>query len=1188
MINRVIEISLRNRFIVVVLYGALAAWGWWAVRATPIDAIPDLSDNQVIVFTDWPGHGPQEVEDQVTYPLTVNLQGLAGVRVVRSQSAFGFSMIYVVFEDDVDSYFARARVLERMSLIAKTLPAGVVPTLGPDATGVGHVFWYTVESPTLSLRELRTLQDWFIRYQLNAVPGVAEVASVGGAVQQYQIDVDPNRLRAFNVPLSAVVAAVRDSNVNVGGNVIESNGAWLIVRGVGLIASVDDIKRIAIGAANGVPIYVQQVADVHVGDAFRVASLVKGTREAVGGVVVARTGVNTKAVIDAVKARIAQLTPGLPPGVRIVPFYDRSSLIEQSVATLRHTLLEEIALVTLAHVVFLMHFRSILIVTLPLPIAVLLSFLGMYYAGITSNIMSLAGIAIAIGVLVDAGIVVTENAFRFVEQRGVDPRNRRLVRQTVLESTRLVGRPVFFSMAIILLAFVPVFALTGQEGKLFHPLAFTKTFAVLAATVMSVTLVPVLCSVLLGGRMHAEAANPLMRVLRRLYEPVLVAALDHRLVTVTLAGLLFVGALVTARGIGSEFMPPLNEGDLLFMPIADPSISLEENTRLAAQQDAILERFPEVEYAVAKVGRADTSTDPSPLNMTETIVHLKPRDRWRPGMTLDRLRAEMGRAVQLPGVSNVWTMPIINRIDMLTTGVRSEVGVKVFGTDIGVLEETARHVADVLRGVPGASNVYPEQVSSGQYLNIEIDRSAAARYGIAVGEIQQVIETAIGETVLTTAIEGRRRFPVRVRYSPAHRADAASLAEVLVSTPHGAQVPLRELAHIEHARGPAMISSENGLLLATVLLNVQGRDVGGFVEEGRERVAREVAMPAGYYVAWSGGWENQAHARQRLTVVLPFVLLVVFVLLYFTYRSLSEAAHVLLAVPFALTGGVYLLRLLGYNFSVAVWVGFIALFGTAVQTAVVMVIYLEEAVARKRRETGGVLTRPALREAVIEGALLRLRPKVMTVSTVVAGLLPIMWSTRVGAEVMKPLATPVLGGMVSSLLHVLVVTPVIFFWLQERRLGLQAEPRHNWRAAILSTGAVIVIAASAAGVWRYAGNGSRELPAEAGTVFQQIKAGNLRLELRSPAGTLRQGRNVFTIDFRSADGALVDVGKVGATANMRMPGMVMSGGLEVHRTPVAGRYEVTAEFGMAGAWPVSLEWDGPAGHGSVDFEGTVQ
>src|SRR5437773_1405242 len=523
MINRLIELSLRNRFIVVALYLGLGGWGWWALGATPIDAIPDLSDNKVIVFTDWAGHSPQEVEDQVTYPLTVNLQGLAGVRVVRSQSAFGFSMIYVVFEDRIDLYFARARVLERMSLVAKTLPANVTPTLGPDATGVGHVFWYTVESPTLSLRDLRTLQDWFIRYQLNAVPGVAEVASVGGYVQQYQIDVDPNRLRTYNLPLSVVVAAVRDSNLNVGGNVLESNGAWLIVRGVGLIASVDDVKRIVVGASNGVPIYTEQIADVHVGDAFRVASLVKGTKEAVGGVVVARFGVNTKGVIDAVKARIAQLTPGLPPGVKIVPFYDRSALIDQSVDTLRHALLEEIALVTLAHVIFLMHFRSILIVTLPLPLAVLLSFLGMHYAGMSSNIMSLAGIAIAIGVLVDAGIVVTENAFRHVEQRGVDPRDRQRVWQTVLESTRLVGRPVVFSMAIIVLAFIPVFALTGQEGKLFHPLAYTKTFAVLAATVVSVTLVPVLCSLLLAGKFHKEDDNPVMRGLQRLYRPALEA-----------------------------------------------------------------------------------------------------------------------------------------------------------------------------------------------------------------------------------------------------------------------------------------------------------------------------------------------------------------------------------------------------------------------------------------------------------------------------------------------------------------------------------------------------------------------------------------------------------------------------------------------------------------------------------------
>src|SRR5215217_2713993 len=1143
MINRLIDVALKNRFMVVVLYLGLAGWGWWALTSTPIDAIPDLSDNQVIVFTDWPGHSPQEVEDQVTYPLTTNLQGLAGVRVVRSQSAFGFSMNYVVFEDNVELYFARTRVLERMSLIAKSLPMGVTPTLGPDATGVGHVFWYTVESPSHSLRELRTLQDWFIRYQLNAVPGVAEVASVGGHVQQYQVDVDPNRLRTYNLPLSAVVSAVRASNLNVGGNVLESNGAWLIVRGVGLIASVDDINRIVVGGSNGVPIYVGQVANVQIGDAFRVSSLVKGTQEAVGGVVVARTGVNTKIVIDAVKARVAQIAPGLPPGVTIVPFYDRSELIEQ------------IALVTLAHVIFLMHFRSVLIVTLPLPLAVLMSFLGMYYAGISSNIMSLAGIAIAIGVLVDAGIVVTENAFRFVEQRRIDPRDRTLVWQTVLESTRLVGRPVFFSMAIILLAFIPVFALTGQEGKLFHPLAFTKTFAVLAATVMSVTLVPVLCTLLLGGKFHPEEANPVMRGLRAVYRPVLQSALAHRALTITAAAVLFVGALVLARGIGSEFMPPLNEGDLMFMPIADPSISLEENTKIAARQNAALMKFPEVASVVAKVARADTSTDPAPLNMTETIVHLKPKRAWRPEMTLDRLRAEMGRAVQLPGVSNIWTMPIINRIDMLTTGIRSEVGVKIFGTDLTELEGLARKVADTVRRVPGASNVYPEQVTSGQYLNIEVDRGAAARYGIGVGHIQQVIETAVGETTLTTTIEGRQRFPVRVRYAPEYRADPQALGQVLVASSNGAQIPLSQVARIEHARGPAMISSENGLLLATVLLNVQGRDVGGFVEEARTTVARDVALPAGYYIGWSGRWENQERARARLQLVLPIVLLVIFVLLYFTYHSAIEALHVLMAVPFALTGGVYLLWLLGYNFSVAVWVGFIALFGTAVQTGVVMVIYLDEAVERKRLALGGTLTRAALRDAVVEGALLRLRPKVMTVSTVIAGLLPIMWSTRVGSEVMKPLATPVLGGMMSSLLHVLVVTPVIFFWLHERRLGLHHEPlpRPAGRTAVpwkpvIAAGAVVIAAALAIVLWRFERESHRGNEAAAGQVVQQVNAGSVQISLRSPTGTLHQGRNVFTIEFRSADGRLVDAGSVRASGNMPMPGMVMSSGLRVQRT----------------------------------------
>ena len=1197
MVNRLLELSLKNRGLVIAAYLALAAWGWWALRSTPIDAIPDLSDNQVIVFTDWPGHSPPEVEDQVTYPLTTTLQGLAGVRVVRSQSAFGFSMVYVVFEDDVDVYFARSRVLERLSLVTDALPDGVRPTLGPDATGVGHVFWYTVESDRHSLRDLRTLQDWFIRYQLGAVPGVAEVASVGGFVQQYQIDVDPNRLRGYGLPLSAVVTAVRESNLNVGGNVLESSGAWLMVRGVGLIESATDIEQVVVAEAQGVPVTVGQIADVRIGDAFRVASLVKGETEAVGGVIVARTGVNTRAVIDGVKARLAQIEPGLPPGVRIVPFYDRSELIDQVVGTLRTALIEEILLVTLAHVIFLMHLRSILIVTLPLPLAVLAAFLGMYYAGVTSNVMSLAGIAIAIGVLVDAGIVVTENAFRSIEQRRIDPADRQRVRETVLESTRLVGRPVFFSMAIIMLAFVPVFALTGQEGKLFHPLAFTKTLAVLAATLIAVTLVPVLCTFLLGGRMHTEEANPVMRGLGRLYRPVLGWALAHRALTIGAAGLLLAGALVAGRGIGREFMPALNEGDLLFMPIADPSVSLEENTRIAARQNAALLAFPEVARVVAKVGRADTSTDPSPLNMTETIVHLRPRDEWRPGMSIDRLRGEMSAAVQLPGVANIWTMPIINRIDMLTTGIRSEVGVKVFGPDLDGIETLARRIAEVLRSVPGATNVYAEPITSGQYVNVEIDRAAAARYGLSVAAVQEVVATAVGETTLTSTIEGRRRFPVRVRYAPEHRARPESLADVLVVTPSGTQVPLGQVARIEHARGPAMMTSENGLLVATVLLNVQGRDVGGFVDASRTAVAAAVPLPAGYYVGWSGRWENQARARQRLQIVLPIVLVVIFVLLYLTYGSALEAAHVLLTVPFALTGGLYLLWILGYNFSVAVWVGFIALFGTAVQTGVIMVIYLDEAVERKRRGAGGTLTRADLRDAVMEGALLRLRPKVMTVATVVASLLPIMWSTAVGAEVMKPLATPVIGGMVSSLLHVLVVTPVIFFWIHERRLGLQHEPLPAFRgaapfgrrAAIVAL-AVLVLGAGAALIWRAAQESARPSGDTAQTdVVHTVRAGDLDLVLRSPAGVLRQGRNAFTMEFRRAGSdVLVDVGAVRAAASMTMPGMAMSGGVQVQPTAIAGRYAGTAEFAMAGSWQFSVEWDGPAGRGAAEFEGSVQ
>ncbi|MDQ5835426.1 MAG: CusA/CzcA family heavy metal efflux RND transporter [Acidobacteriota bacterium] len=1033
MIRRLIEISLRNRALVVAIYLALAAWGYYALLATPVDAIPDLSDNQVIVFTDWPGRSPQEVEDQVTYPLVTNLQGLPGVRVVRASSAFSFSMINVIFEDNVELYWARTRVLERLNLISSQLPSGVTPTLGPDATGVGQVFWYTVESDRISLRDLRTLQDWFVRYQLNSVPGVAEVASVGGYVQQYQVDVDPNRLRAYNLPLSSVVEAVGRSNTNVGGNVVEQAGQWAVVRGIGLIESVADVENIVIGAQNGTPIYVKQVATVKLGEAFRTGALDKNGREAVGGVVIARQGSNTLDVIEGVKRRLEEMKPGLPEGVSIVPFYDRTQLINRATHTLKRALIEELLLVTLAHIIFLAHFRSILIVTIPLPLAVLISFLFMHYVGISSNLMSLSGIAIAIGVLVDAGIVVTENAFRFMEQRGVDPKDRKRVWETVLDSTRLVGRPVFFSMAIIILAFVPVFALTGQEGKLFHPLAFTKTFAMIGATVIAITLVPVLCTLLLGGRLHSERANPVMRFLQAIYRPVLGSALSHRLLTVALAALLFAAAVFLAAGVGKEFMPPLNEGDLMFMPVTDPAISIDEALRITSRQDEILKSYPEVEWAVGKAGRAETSTDPSPVNMTETIVHLKPQEQWRAGLTRERIVSELDSQLRMPGVTNIWTQPIINRIEMLSTGIRSQVGVKIFGNDLGTLEELSRRVADVVRTVPGAADVYPEQIGGSPYVDIRVNRQAAARYGIDVGLIQDAIEKGIGETNLSVTIEGRRRFPVRVRYAPEFRRGPEAIAQLPITSPSGVPVPLGQLASINTVEGPTMISSENGLLRGTVLLNVRGRDVGGFVEEAKQAVNRQVPLPAGFYVQWSGQYENQQRARDRLLIVVPVVLVIIFGLLYMTYGSAIEAAHVLLAVPFALTGGVYLLWLMKFNFSVAVWVGFIALFGTAVQTGVVMVIYLEEAVERKRRELGE-LTRAALKEAVTEGALLRLRPKVMTVSTVVAGLLPIMWSTSAGSEVMKPLATPVLGGMVSSLLHVLVVTPVIFFWLQERRL----------------------------------------------------------------------------------------------------------------------------------------------------------
>ena len=1038
MIDWLIEWSLKNRVIVLAAYLGLAVAGYYALVNTPIDAIPDLSDNQVIVFTDWAGRSPKEVEDQITYPLVTNLQGLPGVRTVRASSAFSFSMVNVIFEDDVELYWARTRILERLNLVAAQLPEGVTPTLGPDASGLGQVYWYTLESDTMSLRDLRTVQDWFVRYQLNSTEGIAEVATVGGYVQQYQVDIDPNKLRAYNIPLSMVIEAVEGSNNNVGGNVVEQAGEWAVVRGIGLVESVADVENIVVSSQNGTPVYVKNLGEVKLGNAFRTGSLDKNGKEAVGGVVIMRYGVSALVAIENVKKKIAEIKPGLPPGVELVPFYDRTDLINRTADTLKEALIEELILVTLVNLIFLAHFRSIFIVTIPLPLAALTSFLFMYFFGITSNIMSLAGIAIAVSDLVDAGIVVTENAYRAIEKEGVDLNDKKRVWEIVKDATKMVGRPIFSSMAIIVIAFVPVFALTGQEGKLFHPLAYTKSFAMIAAAFMAVTLVPVLCGFLLGGKLRPEEANPIMRFLRGVYKPLLTLALRNRLATVLIALVFFSGAMLVTTQIGSEFMPPLNEGDLMYMPVTDPGISLDEATRILSRQDEILKSFPEVEWAVGKAGRAETSTDPSPINMNETIVHLKPEDEWRAGMTREKLIAEFDAALRMPGVTNIWTQPIINRIEMLATGIRSQVGIKIFGNDLDTLEKTAREVAAIVRQVPGAADVYPEQIGGAPYIDIDINRQAAARYGVDVSTIQDIVEKGIGETNLSTTIEGRQRFPIRVRYAPEFRSSPDAIARIPVTSPSGESIPLSLVADIRTVEGPSMIQSENGLLRATVLLNVRGRDIGSFVDEANTALLDRAQMPAGYYFAWSGQYENQERAQKRLMIVVPIVILIIFFTLYMTYRSFLEAAHVLLAVPFALTGGFYLMWMLQYNFSVAVWVGFIALFGAAVQTGIVMVVYLEEAVKRKRAELGR-LDRQQLMDAVTEGALLRLRPKVMTVTTIVAGLLPIMLSTGAGSEVMKPLATPVFGGMISSLIHVLIVTPVIFYWLRLYELSREEK-----------------------------------------------------------------------------------------------------------------------------------------------------
>jgi Cu(I)/Ag(I) efflux system membrane protein CusA/SilA len=1025
MVRKIIALSARHRFIVLLIYAVLIGVGIRATLRTPLDAIPDISDNQVIVYVDWAGRSPQLVEDQVTYPLASNLQGLPNLKAVRAQSMFGFSLVYVIFEDDVDIYWARTRVLERLNTITSLLPAGVTPRLGPEGTGVGHVFWYTLQSKQHDLGQLRSIQDWYLKLGLQSVDGVAEVASVGGFVKQYQVNLDPIRMAARGVSLDTVVEAVRRSNNDVGGRLIQIGQTEAIVRGIGYIKKPSDLETIVVDAPNGTPIYLSSLGSVQLGSELRRGLLEEnGQGEVVGGIIVARYGENAKEVIDRVKVRLAELQKGLPAGVTIRTAYDRSELIERAVGTLKEALLEEGIIVSIVVIVFLLHAGSAITVLIGLPLSALISFILMKLFGITSNIMSLGGVALAIGEIVDASIVMVENAYR---QLSEGERGDRVA--IIIRAAQQVGPAIFGSLLVMIASFLPVFLLSGREGKLFHPLAWTKTFAMIGASLLAITLVPVLMTFFMRGRMRPEAENPVSRFFTRAYEPFLRWSLRNGKLMLILNVVALVVAIPMMMSLGREFMPPLDEGSLLYMPVTLPAINITEARRIIQVQDRIIAAHPAVRYVLGKVGRAETATDPAPVSMFETIIELKPEREWPPGMTKEKIIQDLNAQIRIPGVTNAWTQPIINRIDMLNTGVRTTLGVKIFGPDLRTLEELSLQAEEILRKVPGAVDLYTERTSGGQYVDIEVDREAIARYGIPVGVVLDAIETAIGGMNVTTTVEGRARYPVQVRYLADYRDDVNALQNMLIPVTGTGQLPLGQLAQIRMTAGPAMINSENGQLRALVQLNVRGRDMGSFVDEARAALDGGLTLPAGYSLQFSGQYENQLHARKRLQILVPLVLIIIFVILYFTFHSLIEAALVMLSVPFALVGGVYLMWIYGFNWSVAVWVGFIALYGVATQTGVVMVVYLQEALERR-----AVHDDQTLFEATVEGALMRVRPKIMTVATTVLGLLPLLWATGTGSDVMKPIAVPLIGGMVTSTIHVLLVTPILFLLMQQRAL----------------------------------------------------------------------------------------------------------------------------------------------------------
>jgi len=1058
LLERIIETSARNAFLVILLTLFGVAAGLWALTRTPLDAIPDLSDAQVIVYTDWEGRSPDLVEDQITYPITTKFIAAPQVKFVRGESMFGKSFVYVIFEDGTDIYWARSRVIEYLNSVRGALPEGANPVIGPDATGVGWVFEYALVDKTgkHSLAELRSLQDWHLRYALESVKGVAEVAPVGGFVKEYQVDLDPNKLLAYGIPINEVVNRIRKSNADVGGKIFEVGSTEYYVRGRGYIKTVEDIENVPLKAAHGTPVYVKNIGTVHLGpDLRRGVAELNGEGEVVGGIVVMRYGENALRVIDGVKRKLAEIKSSLPDGVEVVTTYDRSQLIQRSIGTLREKLIEESIVVALVCLVFLWHIRSALVAIITLPVAVILSFLPMFHLQLTSNIMSLGGIAIAIGAMVDSAIIMVENAHKFLEhfreEKGRDPTKAERV-EVIIAAAKSVGRPLFFALLVITVSFIPVFSLEAQEGRLFKPLAFTKTFSMFFAALLGVTLVPVLMLICVRGKIAPEKRNPVNRLLIWAYRPFVNFALRFRWLTVLAAILIMTATIYPFTKLGKEFMPPLNEGDILYMPTAVPGMAIGEAARILQIQDRMLRAFPEVENVFGKAGQSETATDPAPLSMIETVVKLKPSPQWRPGMTWEKLIADMNQKVKTPGMANIFWMPIQTRTEMLTTGFRSILGVKVFGPDLAAIQDAGVKIEKVLSALPNTRSAFAERTTGGYFLDFTVNREAAARYGITAGDINEVIETAIGGETITTTVEGRERYPVNVRYARDFREDLDALKRVLVPVPMNpqdaaapqAQIPISTLANISYKTGPPSIRTENGQLVGFVFVDITTDDIEGYVKAASRRINEAVQFPPGCYMQWAGQFEYLKNAEQRLKIVVPFTLLVIFVLIYLNTKSLVKTFIVLLAVPFSLVGAFWLLYWLGYNLSVAVWVGLIALAGLDAETGVVMLLYLDQA-WEKARGLGRMNTMEDLRLAVVDGAVLRVRPKAMTICAILFGLLPIMWSpvTESGADVMKRIAAPMIGGVITSGVLELLIYPAIFVFWRQRQLPPPAESRSS-------------------------------------------------------------------------------------------------------------------------------------------------